>query len=108
MNLTERDFDAMTRAIAAARGESRGRARQIDDKLRRESFEAVGRFAAFTAQIASLNLEPWESTPLYADCPESRAMLQKMLALGLSRYEPDPLQAIAEAERRQATTRWDR
>jgi len=33
---------------------------------------------------------------------ESAELLQKMLALGLSRFEPDPLQAIAEAEQRRA------
>ncbi len=110
MILTKADFDAMTRAIAAARVQSRGSNRQIEDKLRREPFEAVGRFAAFSAQIASLHLEPWESTPLYADCPESRAMLQKNVgAWSPAGTNQHPLRAaIAEAERRQATTRWDR
>jgi hypothetical protein len=100
MTLTERDFDAMTRAIAAARLQSRSRNRQIEDKLRTERFEDVGRFAAFSAQIASLGLMPWESTPLYPDSPDSHALLRRLQAAGLSRFEPDPVAAIAEAEAR--------
>lgn len=101
-HLTEADFDAMRRAIAAARRESPGRSRQIDDKLRRESFEAVGRFASFSCQIASLNLMPWESTLVYADSPEAHALLRRLLDAGLSRFEPDPIAALEQAERRTA------
>jgi hypothetical protein len=33
---------------------------------------------------------------------ESAELLRRLLDAGLSRFEPDPLRAIAEAERRQA------
>jgi hypothetical protein len=33
---------------------------------------------------------------------EAGELLSKMLALGISRFDPDPLQAIAEAEKRRA------
>lgn len=45
--IADADRDAMTRANVAARGESRTRAKQIDAKLRKEPWEAVGRHAAF-------------------------------------------------------------
>ncbi len=98
--LTEADFDAMTRAIAAARRESRGRARQIDDKLRTEPWEDVARFCAFSAQIESLHLQPWESTVVYADSAESRALLKRLIDAGLSKFEPDPIAALEQAEYR--------
>jgi hypothetical protein len=100
MSLTETDFDAMARAIAAARRESPTRAKQIDAMLRNEPWEDVGRFAAFSAQIESLHLMPWESTLVYANSPEAHALFRRLKAAGLSKYEPDPLAAIAEVEQR--------
>jgi len=99
--ITDSDRDAMTRAIAAARRESPTRSKQIDDKLRTEPWEAVGRFAAFSAQIESLHLKPWESTVVYADTPEAHALLGRLKAAGLSKYEPDPIAALQRVERRQ-------
>lgn len=83
-----------------ARGESRTRAKQIDAKLRKETWEAVGRYAAFCAQITSLNLQLWESTVVYADTPEAHALLRRLKAAGLSRYEPDPLAALTMSDDR--------
>ena len=62
----------------------------------------VGRFAAFSRRITSLGLQPWESTVVYADTPESHALLRRLKAAGLSRYEPDPV-AACEARRRAAS-----
>jgi hypothetical protein len=53
------------------------RAKQIDAKLARESLEAVGRFTAGCAQSAALNLLPWESGLVYADSPETHALLRR-------------------------------
>ncbi|MET3988742.1 hypothetical protein ABID65_000368 [Bradyrhizobium sp. S3.9.2] len=98
--ITDTDRDAMTRAIVAARRESPARKKQIDGKLVRQPWEAVGRYAAFCAQIDSLNLQPWESAVVYADSPEALALLGRLKAAGLSKYEPDPLAAIEKAEQR--------
>ena len=68
--------------------------------LRNEPWEDVGRFAAFSAQIESLHLMPWESTLVYANSPEAHALFRRLKAAGLSKYEPDPLAAIAEVEQR--------
>jgi hypothetical protein len=95
--LTDADRDAMAWAITVARRESPTRAKQIDAKLRNEPFEAVGRFAAFSAQIASMHLQPWESTVVYADSREAHALLRRLKAAGLSKFEPDPIAALEQA-----------
>ena len=43
---------------------------------------------------------PWESTLVYASSPEAHALFRRLKAAGLSKYEPDPLAAIAEVEQR--------
>ena len=71
--------------------------------MRNEPWADVGRFAAFSGQITSLGLQPWESTVVYADTPEAHALLLRRLkAAGLSRYEPDPVAAIRAADPRLA------
>jgi hypothetical protein len=66
--------------------------------LRNEPWADVGRFAAFSRQITSLGLQPWESTVVYAVTPEARALLRRLKAAGLSRYEPDPVAACEAAD----------
>jgi hypothetical protein len=34
-------------------------------------------------------LQHWESTVVYADTPEAHALLRRLKAAGLSRYEPN-------------------
>jgi hypothetical protein len=45
-------------------------------------------------------LKPWMSPPMYAelrpDQPDSLALLVKLLGAGLSRFEPDPVAALAQ------------
>lgn len=101
------DRDALQRSLIACRAESRARSRQIDAKLRHEPWERVAQFASYSAQIESLGLSPYQDPPVYArlrnlakpyDDPrgerESAEILKKLLALGLSRYEPHPLRAM--------------
>jgi hypothetical protein len=92
------------------------RAKQIDNMLADEPWESVAQFASYSAQNRNLGLMPWQNPPCHArlanldkpfDDPrgerESAELLSKMLALGLSRFEPNPLQAIAEAEAKRQT-----
>ena len=88
------------------------RARQIADKLASEPWEDVGEFASYSAQCRALRLRPWQFPPCWIDDipaalndPEPHRglrtageLLQRMLAAGLSRYEPDPLKALEAAE----------
>jgi hypothetical protein len=109
------DRDALTRALAACRAESAARAQQIFDMLSSRPWETVAKFASYSSQIESLGLPPWQDPPCYARLcnlakpfgdprgeRESAEILRRMISNNLSRFEPDPLRAIAEAEQRQA------
>jgi hypothetical protein len=112
-NLTDVDKDAMRRAIAITRRSEPGRDQQITAMLFDRPFERVGRFAAFSCQMDSLHLQPWETPPVWIrgdieaalHAPndarrvrDAARLLQRMLALGISRYEPSPMKAIEQAE----------
>jgi hypothetical protein len=92
------DRDALRRALALARAEPEY-ATQIAAKLKDEPWEQVAEFAAYNCQIDSLDLKPWQDPPMYAELrpgqPDSLALLVKLLGAGLSRYEPDPVAALA-------------
>jgi hypothetical protein len=106
------DHDAMARAIEIMRHRDQASAIQIADKLASEPWEEVGRFAAYGAQGDTLRLRPWQWPPCWiADIEAELAappdqsgrqraaeLLQRMLAAGLSRFEPDPLAALEQAE----------
>jgi len=107
------DRSALERAIELAKGESAGRARQIADKLKHESWRAVGEFAASCCQDRALATKPWETAPCSVDeddpIPDGddhrrtgRAikLLRRLLRAGLSRYEPSPIEALARVEAR--------
>jgi hypothetical protein len=111
--MTKNDRAALELAMEYARRDPM-RAEQLDSKLAGtrftsgkgwaippEPWEAVARFAAYGCQMKSLRLRPWETPPCHVD--ESRtsreaSFLRKMLAAGVSRFHPDPLAALAEAE----------
>jgi hypothetical protein len=79
------------------------RAAQLRSKLRDESWTAVARFAAYVCQGESLHLFPWESPPCWADEGDNDTaakLLRQMLDLGISRWHPSPMDAIAEAKKR--------
>ena len=78
-----------------------------------EPWEQVAKFAAYCAQIESLQLMPWMSPPCYADMRaleepygdvgakrESAELALRMQRCGVSRWHPDPVAAceVAEAE----------
>jgi hypothetical protein len=103
--MQKHDRHALTRALALCRNESVGRAEQIYSKLRDEPWDEVAQFAAYVCQGRSLHLAPWESPPCWADADDSdpaAKLLRQMLDLGVSRWHPDPMEAIAEAKKRKA------
>ena len=83
--------------------------------MRSESWEETALYACHVAQTASLDVKPWQQVParihlesalrqpfgLTTAERESAEIRLKLQALGLSRFEPDPLRAIAMAEERQ-------
>ena len=113
MRLTRTDKAAMQRAIALTRAEGRGRRDQIDAMLRNEPWEAVGAFASAHCQTRALDLRPWMWPPVFVtdikaclreppDAPNqiynAARLLKRMLAAGVSRYDPDPISALERAK----------
>jgi len=110
--LSATDIDAMRRAIEIVRQRDQASAIQIFDKLASQPWEEVGRFAAYGAQYDALRLRPWQWPPCWigdidaelAAPPDQSGrhraaeLLQRMLAAGLSQFEPDPLGALAAVE----------
>ena len=103
------DRDALRRAIELARAESPETRQQIDAKLKTEPWEEVAGFAAYSCQCTRLRLKPWEAPPVHSDDevtrphrygsrPQEVELRQRMIKLGVSLFEPDPLAALAAAE----------
>ena len=115
--MTPKDEAAMRLAIEMQIARGGTRRRQIEYMLKSDPWLSVGKFAAYSCQIASLRLEPWELAPVAVDPVnpdagradvqrstdgryEAAALLREMLSLGISRWHPDPKAAIAEAKRK--------
>jgi hypothetical protein len=112
------DRTAMERAIEMLRRRGGQDAQQIEDKLARDPWERVGEFAAYACQDSALHLKPWQWPPcwLRTDDAVERALaapaldpkglrvagdlVRRLLAAGLSRYEPDPIAALERIERK--------
>ncbi len=84
-------------------------------ELAKESWIKAATYAAFHCQMRALYLKPWQDPPCEiadVDDPinpqhvsghqQAAELLRQMLALGISRYHPDPLRAIAKAKRAKA------
>jgi len=113
--LIDIDIEAMERAIEMKRERSEADREQIEDMLRERPWHECGAFAAYGAQCHALALRPWESPPTEVD-PDwadhtgvdhygriaAARLLRRLLDAGLSRYEPDPIAALARAERIEA------
>jgi hypothetical protein len=114
--MSQTDRAALGLAIEVTRNESPARRQQFDDFLSSRRWIDVATFAAGCAQSRALRLPPWQPPPCGIGNIEAalnvsdeqsgyRAaalLLQRMERCGVSRWHPDPLAAIAEAERRAA------
>jgi hypothetical protein len=115
VRLSKVDREALQRAIEMVRAEGPNETRWIDDHLRTNGFFETGCLASYHCQYRALQLKPWQFPPIwiddvsailkeppdFKDRHRAAKLLQRLLAAGLSRYEPDPLTALerAEAER---------
>ena len=113
MKLTPIDHDALARAIAWCETYQRSNSIiLVKNPLPRVGspawFEAA-RYCASFAQRMTLRLKPWDcwpcetadkvsNPPRYAQRPQEVELRQRMIRLGISIFEPDPLRALAEAE----------
>jgi hypothetical protein len=92
------------------------RTEQIDEKLKEGGLWEAGTFAAYCRQCDVLHLMPWQDPPCHIDLDEEHdegdaardqisgyeqaaKLLREMLALGVSRWHPDPLAAIEAAKK---------
>ena len=108
----ELDLDPIDRAALEAAMETASVDPARDEQLRwkladGQSWFDVSAFAAGCMQAENLRLKPWRSPPADGDeddpSPRDRdaaSLLKALLAAGLSRFEPDPLAALAAKRRR--------
>ena len=109
------DHAALTLALdrVLKRDPDPGRRAQVRAMLKQNGWYEAATFSAYHLQIEALRkplaLKPWHSPPCHIDLrlPEDVAspagqLYLRMRALGISRFHPDPLMAVATAEQRAA------
>jgi len=109
--LNPADRDAFTRAIDLQLRRGGERERQIRAMLQSDPWDEVGKFAAYSLQTYHLRLKPWQWPPCWCEADDrdaageeqkciSRAagIVRRLEAVGLTRYEPDPIAALEQAE----------
>jgi hypothetical protein len=118
MNTADRRALARCLKLVEAHPTDAGRRRQMrEKKLDREPWLDRALFACQIAQQEAMHLKPWECAPAFSDpAPDdtdgwshqkakARVVADRLRQLGLSIFEPSPLDAIVRAEealRRQA------
>src|SRR5262245_6861821 len=113
MRLSRIDREALTRALKMARAESRQEREHIDRVLAEQGWQWAAQTAAYHCQDSRLHLQPWQPTPCWIRDLEgdlaagndgiggryaAALLTQRLLRAGLSRFEPDPVAALAQAE----------
>jgi hypothetical protein len=97
--LNPTDRIALERAIGIVfRHPERGR--QLAELITERGWLEAAQIAAIDCQARHLDLAPFERTPGEAELHDKDAagcLLRRMLARGISRWDPSPCEAIAEA-----------
>jgi hypothetical protein len=111
--VTDPDHLALELALEQFREKS-GRVEEIDQIFAARPWREVAEFAAYYMQMATLNLKPWQIPPCWITDPdnpincqspaeseqqyegrqEAARLLRQMRDAGVSRWHPDPLNAI--------------
>jgi hypothetical protein len=81
------------------------RVEQVQWMLSEREWIETARFCCYHKQFDALGLLPWQSTPSEVDDPPDLStpqgkLVKRMLGLGISRFDPDPISAIQAAERK--------
>jgi hypothetical protein len=116
---TETDIEALTRAFRLACEEGPEERTRFEMLLDTRGQEEAYETAAYHCQCQSLQLKPWQAPPMhsgdvaddatYGNKKSEVRLRRRMLALGISVFEPDPAGAIAKVERaRRAARRAER
>jgi hypothetical protein len=113
--LSKVDREALERAIALTLAErDLMRVAQVRDMLKTRPRDEVGHFCAYHRQCEVLRPKPWQPVPAngYVTVTDrddealgpvsgraaAAELLRRLLAAKLSRFEPDPLNALARVE----------
>jgi hypothetical protein len=111
MKLSDRDLDALRRALIWGRGyqQRNPQLKLFPDPMPAEGSQAwleLAEYMAGRAQAHHLGLKPWQCGPLdieatgFANNADERALWQTLHDLGISIYEPDPAAALDNATQR--------
>ena len=113
-DFNDADLEALDRALdMVLTGKDRDRAEQVQDIAGDDWFGAAS-LAAYDLQCKHLQLRSWEDPPLFVNADEIDAilsqpghsqlaaakLLKRMLAAGVSKFDPTPLDSIAAAKRK--------
>jgi len=106
LTITSTDREALQLAIDLTLAEpDEDRVAQVRKMLAEREWDEVARFCAYHGQFDALNLLPWQNTPSEVDDPDEdmatpqHKMARRMMALGISKYHPDPIAAIQAAQK---------
>src|SRR5262249_41612488 len=107
------DRGALERALAMARSESEQERERFDRQIADRGWQWAAESAAYHCQCRTLRLKPWQAPPAhvrgdvvgdsYGNKPEEVELRQRLLAAGLSLFEPDPLAALEAAGAKRAS-----
>jgi hypothetical protein len=105
--MTRTDREALRRALAIAKAKGGEESARLLEMERKDGWERAGRAAAFGLQCDALGLRPWEAPPchtrglnsrdFYGSRPKEVELLERLLANGISKYEPDVIGSLARA-----------
>jgi hypothetical protein len=111
-----RDREALKRAFDLASAESEEERAHIERIRAEDGWQRAAETAAYHLQDHALGLQPWQPPPCWIrGNPDSHLagaddgimgwhaaakLVQRLLACGLSRFEPNPERALATAEAR--------
>jgi hypothetical protein len=119
--LSRIDREALSRALEIVRNrpekEDPGRREQVDHLMKHEGWFTAADFCCYCCQSELIRPRLWQPIPADIDPADietilargddglggeyaAARVLKRMLRAGLSRYEPEPLKALAEAKRR--------
>jgi hypothetical protein len=105
--ISDVDLRALQDAVVLSRASGQACGEQFSSMFDEREWFAVATRAAFDCQMRSLGLRPWQSAPMHVDLDarkpgdeEAKELLCRMLAIGVSRFHPNPREALAAAEGR--------
>jgi hypothetical protein len=109
-DLSAEDIDALKRALKLMQEAGEAERAHYDAIHKESGWREAAIRAAYSAQVKSLDLRPWQAVPFeaadeideaggYGKTEAEVGLRQRLLAAGLSLYEPDPIEALTRADR---------